>query len=133
MVKMNGFYVSGPKEWGDSTPSGQIFRGTNYHGILYLPDGRVVKALSQNREMTIDDFVGEKSSLSFYEQQDAETIVMEFYKGTQFNMKVTYKLLNSDLLVNDKGLEYHFVPIDEAELQAAIEELNREETSESDD
>ena len=58
---------------------------------------------------------------------------MEFYKGTQFNMKVTYKLLNSDLLVNDKGLEYHFVPIDEAELQAAIEELNREETSESDD
>ena len=131
MVKTNGFYVSEPKEWIDSTPSGQTFRGTNYHGILYLPDGRVVKALSQNQEIAVDDFIGENSSLSFYEQQDAETIIMEFYRGTQFNMKVTYKLINSDLLVNDKGLEYHFVPVDEAELQAATEELNRK-TSESD-
>ena len=132
MVKTNGFYVSEPKEWIDSTPSGQTFRGTNYHGILYLPDGRVVKALSQNQEIAVDDFIGENSSLSFYEQQDAETIIMEFYRGTQFNMKVTYKLINSDLLVNDKGLEYHFVPVDEAELQAAIEELDQK-TSESDD
>ncbi|NBC07204.1 MAG: hypothetical protein GVY26_08425 [Bacteroidetes bacterium] len=132
MVKTNGFYVSKPKEWGDSTPSGQTFQGINYHGILYLPDGRVIRALSQNREIAKDDFFGENSSLSFYEQQDAETIIMEFYRGTQFNMKVIYKLLNSDLLVDDKGLEYHFVPVDEAELQAAIEELDQK-ASESDD
>jgi hypothetical protein len=132
MVKTKGIYVSSPIEWVDSTPSGQIFQGVKYSGLWYLPEGRVIKASSRDQELTLDDFLSERTSELFYEQQDAETIIMEFYRGTQFNYKAPYKLSTSDILINDKGLEYHFVPVDEAELQAALEELDQK-ASESDD
>ena len=86
----------------------------------------------KNRELNIRDFVMFDNSINYYKQENAETVIMEFYKGSKYNFKVPYELRTSDVLINDKGREYFFVPVDEAELQAAIEKLNRK-TSESGD
>ena len=130
MIKTKGIYVTEPREWIDSYGTTAI-KGFNYIGFWFLQEGKAIRAVAKNREMSIRDFKM-TNTVAHYEQVDAETVTMDFYRGTKYNYKVHFSLRTSDTLIDDKGLEYHFVPVDEAELQAAIEELDQK-TSESDD
>ena len=131
MIKTRGIYVTKPEEWVDNA-GGTAIKGFSHRGFWFLPDGRVIPGVVKNRELNIIDFVMFDNSINYYKQENAETVIMEFYRGSKYNFKVPYKLRTSDVLINDKGREYYFEPVDEAELQAATEELNRK-TSESDD
>ena len=130
MIKTKGVYVTKSQESVDYA-GGNAFKNTSYNGYLFLENGSVVAAFTKNREMSVRDFK-KKNTVAHYKQVDAETVEMDFYRGTKYNFQALYKLQTSDILINDKGLEYHFVPVDEAELQAAIEELDQK-ASASDD
>ena len=130
MIKTKGIYVTRPQKWVDNIGTTAI-EGVNYLGYCFLQNGEAILAVVKNREINIRDFK-KKNTIAHYEQRDAETVIMDFYRGTKYNYKVPFRLRTSDTFIDDKGLEYHFVPVDEAELQAAIEELDQK-TSESDD
>ena len=130
MIKTRGIYVTKPQERVNYA-GGNAIKSFSHRGYWFLENGEAILAVVKNRELNTRDFK-KKNTIAHYEQVDAETIKMDFYRGTKYNFQALYKLKTSDILINDKGLEYHFVPVDEAELQAAIEELDQK-TSESDD